>query len=147
MQFWTHESKLHQIAPLIAPVCGGLRCNFQRPQQQLHGSNMFDIFPGAPFTNFNDGEGGGGWGGPTEVHILYPKRPQLQYLSTQKNHYFFLAYPKKIPWFSFRNPNKSLRFLSRPRKIPASFIDPKKSPLAKILDPKKSLGPPPPLRH
>ena len=43
--------------------------------------------PGAPLTNFNDGGGGGG--GPTEVHILYPKRSQLQNLPTQKNHYFF----------------------------------------------------------
>ena len=32
---------------------------------------------------------GGGGGGPTEVHILYPKRSQLQNLSTPKNHYFF----------------------------------------------------------
>ena len=28
-------------------------------------------------------------GGPTEVHILYPKKSQLQNLSTQKNPYFF----------------------------------------------------------
>ena len=33
------------------------------------------------------GEGGGG--GPTEVHILYPKKSQLQNLSTQENHSFF----------------------------------------------------------
>ena len=45
--------------------------------------------PGAPLTYFNDG------GGPTEVHILYPKNSQLQNLSTQKHPYFFLAYPKK----------------------------------------------------
>ena len=30
-----------------------------------------------------------GGGGPTEVHILYPKKSQLQNLSTQKNPYFF----------------------------------------------------------
>ena len=35
-------------------------------------------------------------GGPTEVHILYPKKSQLQNLSTQKNPYFF-SIPKKIP--------------------------------------------------
>ena len=29
----------------------------------------------------------GGGGGSAEVHILYPKRSQLQYLSTQKNHF------------------------------------------------------------
>ena len=43
--------------------------------------------PGAPLTNFYDGEGGGG--GATEVYILYQKKSQLQNLSTQKNHYFF----------------------------------------------------------
>ena len=54
-------------------------------------SSFFTVFlaqhllptPGAPLTYFNDG------GGPTEVHILYPKKSQLQNLSTQKNPYFF----------------------------------------------------------
>ena len=32
-----------------------------------------------------EGRGGGG-GGLIEVHILYPKKSQLQNLSTQKNH-------------------------------------------------------------
>ena len=40
--------------------------------------------PGAPLTYFNDGGGG-----PTEGHILYPKKSQLQDLSTQKNPYSF----------------------------------------------------------
>ena len=44
-----------------------------------------------------------------------------------------ITIPKKIPVL-----------FSRPKKIPASFIDPKKSLLAKLSDPKKSLGPPPP---
>ena len=35
-------------------------------------------------------------GGPTEVHILYPKKSQLQNLSTQKNPYFFLSIPKNL---------------------------------------------------
>ena len=39
--------------------------------------------------------------------------------------------PKKIPVL-----------FSRPKKILASFIDPKKSLLAKMSDPKKSFGPP-----
>ena len=39
--------------------------------------------------------------------------------------------PKKIPLL-----------FSRPKKIRASFIDPKKSFLAKMSDPKKSFGPP-----
>ena len=45
---------------------------------------------------FMTGVGGGG-GGLTEVYILYPKKSQLQNLSTQKNHYFFFNIPKKIP--------------------------------------------------
>ena len=43
--------------------------------------------PGAPLTYFIDRGGGGG---PTEVHILYPKKSQLQNLSTQKNPSVFL---------------------------------------------------------
>ena len=35
-------------------------------------------------------------GGLIDVHILYPKKSQVQNLSTQKNHYFF-SIPKKIP--------------------------------------------------
>ena len=46
--------------------------------------------PGAPLTCFDDG------GDPTEVHILYPKKSQLQNLSTQKNPYFF-SIPQKNP--------------------------------------------------
>ena len=44
--------------------------------------------------------------------------------------------PKKIPLL-----------FSRPQKIPTSFIDPKKSLLAKMSDPKKSFGPPPSLKY
>ena len=36
----------------------------------------------------SQGPHGGGGGGPTEVHILYPKKSQLMNLSTQKNHIF-----------------------------------------------------------
>ena len=62
--------------PLIRgePSCGKLAL----------GQNIRSL--GAPLKNFNDGGGGGGL---TEVHILYPKKSQLQNLSTQKNHYFF----------------------------------------------------------
>ena len=136
--------------------------------------------PGAPLTYFNDGGGG-----PTEVHILYPKKSQLQDLSTQKIPTFF-SIPKKIPqcfcigkfyylssgklkhanfnfgfgqkqnyklhlcyfWFELMKntiPKKIPLSFSRPKKIPASFIDPKKSLLAKMSDPKKSFGPPPPV--
>ena len=44
-------------------------------------------------------------------------------------------------------PKKILVLFSRPKKIPASFIDPKKSLLAKMSDPKKSFGPPPSLKY
>ena len=64
---------------------------------------LLGFFPGAPLTNFNDGRGGGGgsgWvdggGGPTEVHILFPEKSQLQNLSTQKIT-TFLSIPQKIP--------------------------------------------------
>ena len=49
-------------------------------------------------------EGGGG-GGPTEVHILYPKKSQVQNLSTPKN-----------PLVLFLQPKKSLCFFSDPKK-------------------------------
>ena len=80
------------------------------------------VYPGAPLTNFNDRKGGGS----TELHILYPKKSPLQNKSL-----LFSVYPE--------NP---LVFFLQPKKILASFIDPKKSLMAKISDPKKSLGPP-----
>ena len=74
--------------------------------------------PGAPLTNFNDGEGG------RQRFIFY----------TQKNHNFRI----------FLSQKKSLLFLAYPKKSLCFFRDPKKSLLAKISDPKKLLGPPPP---
>ena len=50
-------------------------------------------------------------GDPTEVDILYLKKSQLQNLSNQKNHYFFLAYTKK-----------SLSPFFATQKIPLSFF-------------------------
>ena len=76
---------------------------------------------------------GGGRSGQ-KIHILYPKRSQLQNLSTQKKSLLYLAYPPKSPHSLF----------SQPKKIPASFIDPKRSLLAKISDPKNHSDPPPP---
>ena len=75
----------------------------------------------------------GGEGGPTEVHILYPKKSQLENLSTQKIHYLFLAYPKKSPSLFFTTPKNPSFF----------FATQKNSFVAKISDPKKSLGHPP----
>ena len=50
--------------------------------------------PGSPLTNFNDG-GRGGLGGPTEVHILYPKKSQVQNLFIPKNPFVLFLQPKK----------------------------------------------------
>ena len=58
---------------------------------------------------------GGGGGGATEVHVLYPKKSQLQNLSTQKNHYFFSI------------PQKSLSPFFTTQKNPCLFCNPKKS--------------------
>ena len=113
-------------------------------------------------TYFNDG------GGPTEVHILYPKKSQLQDLSTQKIPTFF-SIPKKIPQcfciskfyylssgklkhanFNFgfgQKQNYKLHLCyfwfelmknTIPKKIPLLFSRPKKIP-ASFVDPKKSL--------
>ena len=81
-------------------------------------------------------------GGVQQRFIFYTqKRSQLQYLSTQKNHYFFEHTQKNI-LVLFLQPKKIPPFFSRPQKIMASFIDPKKSPLAKISDPKNHSEPP-----
>ena len=50
---------------------------------------------------------GGGGGGPTELHILYPKKSQLQDLSTQKESLLFLGI--HVP------PKNPLVLLSQPR--------------------------------
>ena len=78
--------------------------------------------PGAPLTNLMTGGGGGGL---TVVHILYPKKSQLLYLSTPKKSLLLLAYPKKSLCPFFATPKNPCFFLLRPKKIPASFIDPK----------------------
>ena len=53
-------------------------------------------------------------------------------------------------WFELMKntiPTKIPVLFSRPQKIPASFIDPKKSLLAKMSDPKKILQTPPSLKY
>ena len=81
-------------------------------------------------------------GGPTEVHIKYfytPKNPNFRILSTQKN-----PTPTEncacvigdLNWWKVLT-QKLLVFFLWPITIPTSFIDPKKSLLAKISDPKK----------
>ena len=44
MQFSTHAIKIASNRSFDCTVCGGLRRSFERMQQQLHGSIMFDIF-------------------------------------------------------------------------------------------------------
>ena len=90
-------------------------------------NHLETTFPGAPLTNFNDGE-------VRQRFIFY----------TQKNHNFRICLPQKITtsFVLFSQPKKSVCFFLATPKIPLSFIDPKKSLWAKISDPKKSLGPP-----
>ena len=45
------------------------------------------------------------------------------------------------------NTQKTPVLFSRPQKIPASFIDPKKSLLAKMSDPQKNPSDPPSLKY
>ena len=85
-----------------------------------------------------------GEGSDRGSYFIPKKITTSESVSTHKSHYFF-SIPKKFPWSFFRNPKKSLCFFSRPKKIPASFIHPKTSLLAKISDPKTSLGPSPPV--
>ena len=93
-----------------------------------------DLLPGVPLTNFYD-EGGGGGSDRGLYFILYTE------FVYPKNHYLFLAYPKKSlsPFFATQ---KITLFFSRPKKIPAFFTDPppKKSLLTKISGPNLSLG-------
>ena len=82
--------------------------------------------PEAPLTNFND-EGWGG-GGPREVHILYPKKSQLQNLSTPKNHNFRICLPKKNHYFFYHTQKNPLVLLSQLQKIPLFFFATQKNP-------------------
>ena len=88
----------------------------------------------APLTNFNDRGGGGG---PTEVHILYPKKITTSEFVYPKKSLLFLAYPKK-----------SLSPFFVTQKISASLVDPKNHFWPKFQTQKITLTPPPPsLKH
>ena len=93
--------------------------------------------PGAPLTNFNDRR-------VRQSFIYY----------TQKSHNFRICLPQKSLLFSitkkslspFFTTQKNPSFFHNP-KILVSFIDPKELLLAKISNPKKSLGDPLPPHH
>ena len=61
---------------------------------------------------------------------VYPKKSLL-----------FLAYTQKYPLVPFSQPTKTPGFFFTNQKNPSVFHRPKKITLAKISDPKKSLGP------
>ena len=107
-------------------------------------TGMTHFSPEALLTNFNDGGGGGG---PTEVHILYPKKITTSEFVYPKNSLLFLAYPKKSlsPFFGTQK-NTFVFFFVTPKKIPASFIDPKNHFWPKFQTQKNHSAPPPP-RH
>ena len=96
------------------------------------------ITPGAPLTNFNNG------GGSNRGSYFIPQKiTTSEFVSTQKNHYFFLTHPKKsLSPFSATQIHPFV--FSVTQKNPGVFHRPKKSLWAKISDPRKSLGPPPP---
>ena len=77
-----------------------------------------------------EGEGGG----PTEVHILYPKKITTSEFVYPKKSLLFLAYPKK-----------SLSPFFVTQKISASLIDPKNHFWPKFQTQKITLTPPPPI--
>ena len=102
-------------------------------------TNRCDQCPGPPLTNFNDG-GGEGMSGRGSYFI--PKKSQLQDLSSQKNHYFLLAYPKKSLNPFFATQKYPLYFFRDPKKSRSSFIDPKNYFLSKFQTQKNHPEPP-----
>ena len=77
----------------------------------------------------------GGGGDPTEVHIFYPKKSQLQNLSTQKKSLLFLTYPKKsLSSFFATQKNPSVFFATQ--KNPGVFHRPKKITFGQNFRPK-----------
>ena len=74
---------------------------------------VWEVTPGDPLTNFNDGGGGGG---QTEVHILLPKKITTSEFVYPKKSLLFLAYPKNSLSPFSATPKKSLCFLCDPKK-------------------------------
>ena len=95
------------------------------------------LSPGAPLNNFNDtGWGEGGRGSDSCSYFIPKKIPTSEFVYPKKIP-VFLAYPK----ISHTNSKLHLHvffffFFHDSKKIPTFFLDPKKSLLAKISDPK-----------
>ena len=77
-------------------------------------STHLSFGPGAPLTNFNDGEGGSDSGSHfihqkiTTSEFVYPKK-SLLFLAYPKNTLVLFSQPKKIPLFFFATEKNSWR--------------------------------------
>ena len=98
--------------------------------------------------------GGGGGSAPLlrgpcgirQRFIFYTQKNHNFRICLPKKSLFFLAYPKESLSPFLATQNKSLCFFCDP-KFPTSFIDPKKSVLAKMSDPKKITRTPSSLKY
>ena len=89
--------------------------------------------------------GGGGRGEESDrVSYFIPKNITTSEFVYPKKSLLFLAYPKKSLSPFFATPKNS-SFLWRPKKIPASFIDPKNHFWPKFQTQKNHSDPPPPV--
>ena len=95
--------------------------------------------PGAQFTNFNDGGGG-----VLQRFIFYTQKITTSEFVYPKKSLLFLAYPKKSLSPFFITPKTSC-FFRDPKKIPASFIDPKNHFWPKFQTQKNHSNPAPPV--
>ena len=97
------------------------------------------MIPGAPLTNFNEGEGGGG---SDRASYLIPKKiTTLEFVYPRKSLLFFSIPKKSLSPFSATQKYPSIFFV-RPKKIPVSFID-TKNHLCENVRPKKVTRLPP----
>ena len=80
--------------------------------------------------------GGGGWGGPTEVRILYPQKLTTSEFVYPKNHYFSYN-TQKNPLVPFSQPKQTPLFVFATQKNPSVFHRPKKTHFGQNFRPKK----------
>ena len=99
--------------------------------------------PGAPLTNFNDGDGGGG--GVRKRFIFYTQKNHNFRICLPKKSLLCLAYPKN-PLVLFRNPKKSLCFFfPYPKKSRRLSYTPKNNFWPKFQTQKNHSDPLPPV--